>query len=66
MKQANSAEGREIEAAEGAPDQAFCPYCGGTVVLRGRKLMGSSKMSYYWRHLDNQNRSCPGRVRSSR
>jgi hypothetical protein len=66
MKLANSREGREIEAAEDAPNEAICRYCGGEVVLRGRRLMGSKLKSYYWRHLDNQNRSCPGRVRSAR
>ena len=66
MKLAQTAEGLEIEAAEGAPKQAICAYCGGVVILRGRKLMGKDEKSYYWRHLDNQNRKCPGRVRSSR
>lgn len=66
MKLAQTAEGQKIAAADGAPNQAICTYCGGKVVLRGRKLMGSSKKSYYWRHLDNQNRNCPGRVRSTR
>ena len=66
MKLANSKDGREIEAAENAPSEAICLYCGGIVVLRGRKVMGSKMKSYYWRHLDNQNRTCPGRVRAAR
>jgi hypothetical protein len=66
MKLAISAEEQDIEAMEGAPSHALCPFCGGKVALRGRKLMGSTLKSYYWRHLDNQNRKCPGRVRSSR
>ena len=66
MKSAKTADGKKIEAAEDSPSKAICPYCGGEVVLRGRKLMGSKEKSYFWRHLDNQNRKCPGRVRSSR
>ncbi len=65
MKLAQTLDGQEIRAAEGAEKLAICPYCGGKVVLRGRKVMGSSSKSYYWRHLDNQNTECPGRARST-
>ncbi len=64
MKIALSTSGKKIEAAEGAPEQAKCPFCGGKVILRGRKLMGGNSKSFYWRHLDNQNRKCPGRARA--
>ena len=66
MKVAKLMEGTEIKAAKDAPPAANCRYCGGKVILRGRKVMGSNKKSYYWRHLDNQNRNCPGRARASR
>jgi hypothetical protein len=64
MKLAQTPDGHELRAAEGVDKFAICRYCGGRVVLRGRKVMGSAKKSYYWRHLDNQNRKCPGRARS--
>lgn len=66
MKIARNNAGQETVAEKDAPERAICPFCKGIVVLRGRRTMGSSKKSYYWRHLDNQNRDCPGRVRTSR
>jgi len=66
MKTAKTVDGKEIVADKISPKLAICPYCGGEVVLRGRKIMGSKEKSYFWRHLDNQNRNCPGRVRSAR
>lgn len=65
MKLARSEDGIEVTAAKESPNKARCLYCEGVVILRSRKVMGSSKKSYYWRHLDNQNRNCPGRARSS-
>lgn len=64
MKTAQTKDGIPIPANEDAPSEATCPYCGGIVILRRRKLMNSRGYSYYWRHLDNKNRSCPGRSRS--
>ena len=66
MKVAKDKTGQEVVAAKEAPAKAICPYCEGVVVLRGRRVMGSNKKSYYWRHLDNEHRDCPGRVRSTR
>ena len=66
MKIAKTSDGEKIEAAKDSPPKAICPYCGGEVILRGRKLMGSKEKSYFWRHLDNKNRKCPGRSRSAR
>ena len=66
MKIAQTVDGIKIEAAKDSPAKAVCTYCGGAVVLRGRKIMGSKEKSYFWRHLDNQNQDCPGRVRSRR
>jgi len=66
MKIAQTADGEKIEAAKDSPRIAICSYCAGEVILRGRKIMGSKEKSYFWRHLDNQNRNCPGRSRSSR
>jgi hypothetical protein len=66
MKIAKSTDGAEIEAEKDAPSKAICPYCAGEVILRGRRVMGSDEKSYFWRHLDNKNRNCPGRARSAR
>lgn len=41
-------------------DIAVCPYCGGVVVLRRRRVMGNQHVAY-WRHRDNCDLSCPGR-----
>ncbi len=65
MKVAKTDDGDQVEASESAPKEAICPYCGGIVILRGRRLMGQDKKSYFWRHQDNKNMNCPGRSRSS-
>jgi hypothetical protein len=63
MKTAKSTDGIEIIASNKAPQEAICPYCEGIVTLRKRKLMNNGGYVYYWRHRDNQNRSCHGRSR---
>ena len=65
MKVAKDVKGQEVIAEEGAPRRAVCPYCGGTVILRGRRTMANSEKSYYWRHLDNEHPDCPGRTRNA-
>ncbi|MDX1417216.1 MAG: hypothetical protein R3293_23620 [Candidatus Promineifilaceae bacterium] len=64
MKTAKTKDGERVEASEEAPQEAICMYCGGVVILRGRRRMGTSKKSYFWRHLDNKNMNCRGRSRS--
>jgi hypothetical protein len=63
MKTALTTDGKEVIASTQAPQEAICPYCKGVVILRKRKLMNNGGYAYYWRHGDNQNRSCPGRSR---
>jgi DNA-directed RNA polymerase subunit RPC12/RpoP len=63
MKTAIATDGKEIIASTQAPKEAICPYCKSVVILRKRKLMNNGGYAYYWRHRDNQNRSCPGRSR---
>ncbi|MCB9420255.1 MAG: hypothetical protein H6667_10635 [Ardenticatenaceae bacterium] len=63
MKTAKTKDGKLITASETAPEEAICPYCGGAVTLRSRSTMNGGKKSYYWRHLNNQNRNCSGRYR---
>lgn len=65
MKIARTTEGKEILAAADAPEQAVCPFCGGVLVLRGRRTMNNGETVYYWRHLNNNNRQCSGRKRLS-
>jgi DNA-directed RNA polymerase subunit RPC12/RpoP len=61
MKTAHTSEGQAIEASATAPKEAVCPYCGGRLLLRGRKLMGDDQRVYYWRHQGNRNRDCNAR-----
>lgn len=63
MKVAQLANGQPAEATQNAPPEAKCPYCGGTVLLRRRRLMNDQGFSYFWRHQDNMNRRCPARLR---
>ena len=63
MDIAKTTAGAQVTASNNAPKEAICPYCGGVVTLRSRKLMGNQGRSYYWRHRDNENRNCPGRSR---
>jgi hypothetical protein len=60
MKTAMNRAGEPIEAEGATEDRAVCPYCGGEVALRRRRLMGGRWVAY-WRHPDNGNLSCPGR-----
>ncbi|KAA3661630.1 MAG: hypothetical protein DWQ04_15890 [Chloroflexi bacterium] len=62
MKQALSQNGEIINASPEAPKQAICPYCQGAVMLRHRSLMNNGEPSYYWRHLNNRNRTCKART----
>lgn len=64
MKVAQTEDGEQVEASESAPKKAICLYCGGIVILRGRKIMGQDDKSYFWRHQDNKNMNCRGRSRS--
>jgi hypothetical protein len=63
MKTAQLPDGEKIEAGEEAPPKAICPFCGGTVTLRRRKLMNNQGFSFFWRHLDNENLQCQTRLR---
>ncbi len=65
MKIAHSSSGEPIVADAGAPAQAVCPHCGGRLILRSRRLMGSMKLTYYWRHGSNRNLRCDRRSRPS-
>lgn len=65
MKIALNAIGQKIQADADAPEIAICPYCGGQVLLRRRRLgYPAGSFSYFWRHQDQANRNCPGRVQS--
>ena len=61
MKTAKLQNGEQVTASKSAPDQAICPICGGIVILRKRKKMGSSEFTYYWRHMDGKNTDCRAR-----
>ena len=63
MKTAQLPDGERIEAGDEAPPQAICPFCGGTVTLRRRKLMNNQGFIFFWRHLDNENPQCQARLR---
>ncbi len=63
MKVAVTTGGKPIEASMMAPKEAICPYCGGRVTLRGRRMMGNGKRTYFWRHQGNKNRHCEARRR---
>lgn len=63
MKIALLPDGVKVTADPEAPQEAVCPFCGGTVILRRRKLMNDAGYAYYWRHRDNEHRDCPGRSR---
>jgi len=63
MKVAVTTGGERLEASVMAPKQAICPYCGGRVTLRGRRVMGNEKRTYFWRHQGNKNRDCGARQR---
>ena len=65
MKTALTPDGKRTQASADAPAQAACPYCGGIVLLRGRRVMGSDQKSYYWRHTANGDLKCPGRSRNA-
>jgi len=66
MKVALTSDGGEsIQAWASAPKEARCPYCGGVVILRGRRLMNSEEKTYFWRHRDNTHLDCPGRARTT-
>jgi len=65
MKTAHTPQGKPVVADEKAPAEAVCPFCGGVVTLRRRKLMNDGGYVFYWRHIANQNRKCPGRSRNS-
>jgi hypothetical protein len=61
LKKAKLDHGEQVTASRSAPSQAFCPICGGTVVLRKRKKMGGDAVTYFWRHVDKKNTNCPAR-----
>ena len=59
-------DGKPVEAQPNAPKQAICPTCGEIVTLRHRKRMGEDKVTYFWRHQNNQGRDCGARKRPYR
>ena len=65
MKIACSQNGEPIVADVDAPDTAYCPTCGGDLVLRRRRLMVSRETTYFWRHANNSNLRCQERSRST-
>jgi hypothetical protein len=63
MKTALADNGETVVAGKDMPDHAKCPYCGGQVTLRKRRLMGGG-VTYYWRHDDyKQSKSCANRAK---
>jgi uncharacterized membrane protein len=63
MKAALSDDGEIIIAGTSMPEQANCPFCGGRVTLRRRRLMGGG-ITYFWRHIDyKQSKSCTKRAK---
>jgi hypothetical protein len=65
MKIALDETGQNIQAEAEAPKIAICPYCGGQVSLRRRRSgYRPENFSYFWRHRDQANRDCPGRIQS--
>lgn len=65
MKIACLQNGEPIVADVDAPDTAYCPTCGGCLVLRRRRLMVSRETTYFWRHANNSNLRCQERSRST-
>ncbi|GAB4152380.1 MAG: hypothetical protein Fur0021_17090 [Candidatus Promineifilaceae bacterium] len=65
MKIARLLNGEPIVADVDAPDTAYCPTCGGDLVLRRRRLMVTGESSYFWRHANNSNLRCQERSRST-
>jgi len=65
VKIAKLQNGELVTASKSAPDQAICPVCGGVVVLRKRKKMGGSELTFFWRHKDGKNVDCPQRWKLS-
>lgn len=61
MKVARSQSSELVDAGPKAPLEAFCMYCGGSVVLRKKTRVKSGGVSYFWRHADNSNHRCRGR-----
>jgi hypothetical protein len=61
VRVAKSENGKPVIASKNGPNQAICPVCSGKVVLRKRKQMGGSVITYYWRHFDGKNPNCPER-----
>ena len=53
MKTAITRLGESVRASDAAPEYAYCPKCGGSVMLRARKLMANAGYSYYFQHSDN-------------
>lgn len=54
MKTAVTSNGKPLVAAIGCPPRAICPKCGGSVILRTRRLMANAGDTYYWRHQDDR------------
>ncbi|MCB8953103.1 MAG: hypothetical protein H6650_13935 [Ardenticatenales bacterium] len=65
MKTACLANGESILADVDAPDTAYCPTCGGELILRSRRLMVTGEQTYFWRHASNRNLRCQERSRPS-
>lgn len=62
MKNAMNQAGETITAQAGAPDKAICPYCEEAVILRTRRRsVQEGGVTYFWRHENHTNRSCPAR-----
>jgi hypothetical protein len=68
MKDALNEDNALIEAGPGAPEQATCPACGGTVVLRSRRVgRDPEDKTWFYRHRRGEGPRClrrSGPVRS--
>jgi hypothetical protein len=61
MKDALNEDNALIEAGPGAPEQATCPACGGTVVLRSRRYGREAKKTWFYRHRRGEGPRCSRR-----
>jgi len=61
VKFAKLGSGEQVTASEYAPHQAIYPLCGCKVVLRKRKKMSNSELTYCWCHIDGKNTNCLAR-----
>jgi uncharacterized C2H2 Zn-finger protein len=61
MKDALNEDNALIEAGPDGPEQAKCPACEGTVVLRSRRYGRGSKKTWFYRHRRGEGPWCSRR-----